>query len=232
MALFFGRRSTPRSEFAAIATEFLEGKFSDYFCIEECYGMTPSGVRYADFVVEGEDVCICFEIKSKYQDLHSGSGLNFFADLNYLVIPKDLLNVSLTKLLKIGRLDDVGIITLDLSEGTYKVEKEAKWYRGNDIIWTKNAFYTRLLGNVAFENSERTVFDLLGDGEKYIKKMQTISELGYRYCITKSTMLDEDEFMRFYYNGFRTYGIIPKKIDEFDLRKARYEAVSARRYID
>lgn len=43
---------------------------------------TVSGIEKGDFY--------CYEIKSSVEDFHSGHGLNFIGDYNYLVMPKDV----------------------------------------------------------------------------------------------------------------------------------------------
>ena len=43
---------------------------------------TVSGIEKGDFY--------CYEIKSSVEDFHSGHGLNFIRDYNYLVMPKEV----------------------------------------------------------------------------------------------------------------------------------------------
>ena len=43
---------------------------------------TVSGIEKGDFY--------CYEIKSSVEDFHSGHGLNFIGDYNYLVMPKEV----------------------------------------------------------------------------------------------------------------------------------------------
>lgn len=50
----------------------------------------PSGVTYASDIERGE--FICYEIKSSYEDLYSGHGLNFYGDKNYIVTTMELGN--------------------------------------------------------------------------------------------------------------------------------------------
>jgi hypothetical protein len=50
----------------------------------------PSGVMYASDIERGE--FICYEIKSSYEDLYSGHGLNFYGDKNYIVTTMELGN--------------------------------------------------------------------------------------------------------------------------------------------
>ena len=42
-----------------------------------------SGIEKGDFY--------CYEIKSSVEDFHSGHGLNFFGDYNYLVMPEKVI---------------------------------------------------------------------------------------------------------------------------------------------
>lgn len=43
---------------------------------------TVSGIEKGDFY--------CYEVKSSVEDFHSGHGLNFIGDYNYLVMPEDV----------------------------------------------------------------------------------------------------------------------------------------------
>ena len=67
-----------------------------------------------------DGICLsyCFEIKSSRQDLRSGCGLNFFAELNFIIVPskrygwgnpiRDATNAV---------ANNVGIITIDCENG-------------------------------------------------------------------------------------------------------------------
>lgn len=48
----------------------------------------PNGTGYASDIEKGE--FICYEVKSSYEDLYSGNGLNFFGEKNYIVTTMEL----------------------------------------------------------------------------------------------------------------------------------------------
>lgn len=43
----------------------------------------PSGVMHVSDIEKG--IFVCYEVKSSYEDLYSGNGLNFFGEKNYIV---------------------------------------------------------------------------------------------------------------------------------------------------
>lgn len=47
---------------------------------------TVSGIEKGDF--------FCYEVKSSIEDFHSGHGLNFVGDYNYLVMPEEVYEIA------------------------------------------------------------------------------------------------------------------------------------------
>lgn len=74
---------------------------------------------YAEIMgYDGIYLSYCFEIKSSRQDLRSGYGLNFFAELNFIIVPiksygwRDPIGDAIDDV-----ANNVGIITIDCENG-------------------------------------------------------------------------------------------------------------------
>ena len=85
---------------------------------------------YAQYELSnGENLSFCFECKSSRWDLNSGYGLNFFADMNYVIIPKKVYGWAdpiADAIKKVG--NDIGVITIDRDSGILHTVKPC-WIR-------------------------------------------------------------------------------------------------------
>ena len=77
----------------------------------------PEGTIYASDIEKG--IFVCYEIKSCYEDVYSGNGLNFYGEKNYIVTTMDTYK----------RLQD-DIRTGKLQEHICKINPESSKYYG------------------------------------------------------------------------------------------------------
>lgn len=107
---------------------------------------TVSGIEKGDFY--------CYEIKSSVEDFHSGHGLNFIGDYNYLVMPEEVY---------------------------VAVSKEIPYYVGVIVPTSVNCTYLNLIKKAKRRNREKSLSEMLfmmfrsAARDRYLIK-QTIKE--------------------------------------------------------
>ena len=151
-----------KSEFEVFRTEppqshkfanFVYRKFIPLLNGTISYEHPAYGGKRIDVLVEdcSQRYTVAFEIKSSPADMKTKFGKNFVAELNYLICPIEYICHGLKMLLDIGRLDDVGIIAIDMKGNTYEEVKLAKYYNGEDLQYWHE--HLRRLGRFGCEES-------------------------------------------------------------------------------